>query len=278
MGSPRRSTADAGPQRAVVRGRSMEPAVKDGDRLVIDPADAGSVRPGEIATFRDGQGRVVTHRVLGRETGGGAPVIVTQGDGRTTPDPAWSEDDLVGRVTARVRSPRRLAVRLLRLERLAWWEVAESVVTRLQSVRALRTLQRRLLAVRVTIIAERRTPATGEWLAVTCTARDDKGSPVGWQSTVRQGPDAETGRPLWLLFGLQVRLRYRGQGIARRLVAAAEAAVAREGGGRIYAFVRPHNRPSVSLFVTSGWCVASPPEGTARVPELAECLCLIKDA
>lgn len=255
----------------------MEPAAKDGDRLTIEPADAATVRPGEIATFLDEGGRVVTHRVLGREEAGDGQVIVTQGDGRTVPDQAWSADRLVGRVTAVDRPPRRLGARLLRGERLAWWELAEIAVARLQRVRRLRRAQRRLFPVQAAIRTERRTASTGEWLALTSTAAAGTGAPAGWVTVVREGPDPETRRPLWLLFGLQVRLRYRGQGIARRLLAAADGAVAQEGGGRMYAFVRPGNRPSVALFTACGWRTAAPPAGTVRVPELAGCLCFVKD-
>ncbi len=170
----------------------MEPAAKDGDRLTIEPADAATVRPGEIATFLDEGGRVVTHRVLGREEAGDGQVIVTQGDGRTVPDPAWSADRLVGRVTAVDRPPRRLGARLLRGERLAWWELAEIAVARLQRVRCLRRAQRRLFPVQAAIRTERRTASTGEWLALTSTAAAGTGAPAGWVTVVREGPDPET--------------------------------------------------------------------------------------
>jgi|WetSurMetagenome_2_1015567.scaffolds.fasta_scaffold57688_3 signal peptidase I len=269
--------ARRGTRQAVVRGTSMRPGMERGDVLTVVAPDAVEpVRPGEVVTFLDECGNAVTHRLLGRDPAAGGPVMITQGDGRTEPDAPWPADRLVGRVTAAERAQGRLFRRMLALERLAWWEAGERLATRLRSWRPVRRLQRRLVPSRLTLREERRAADSGEWLAITCTACDARGRAAGWQTTLRQGPDTDA-RPLWLFFGLQVRLRYRGIGLSRRLLAAAEAGVAREGGGRMYAFVRPDNRPSLGLFRSSGWRAAAPPAGTVRVPELATCLCFVKD-
>ena len=294
MGSPPRSSAKpeatpgadhAGPaatgrrgtRRAVVCGTSMRPALEAGDELiVVEPDESKALRPGELVTFRNERGNTVTHRLLGREAAAAGPVLITQGDGRTEPDPPWPADRLIGRVSVAERPPARLLGRMLALERLAWWEAGERLATRLRGSSSLRRLQRRLLTPRLTLHEERRAPASGEWLAITCTARNERDEAVGWQTVLHQGADADS-TPLWLFFGLQVRLRYRGIGLGRRLLAAGEAAVARAGRGRLYAFVRPENQPSLRLLESSGWCAAAPPAGTVRAPELAPCVCFVKD-
>jgi GNAT superfamily N-acetyltransferase len=255
----------------------MRPEIEGGDVITVDePNAAEPVRPGEVVTFRDECGNAVTHRLLACEPAAGGPVMITQGDGRTEPDAPWPADRLVGRVTAAERAPARRLRRMLALERLAWWEAGEWLATRLRSWRSIRRLQRRLVPPGLALREERRAGESGEWLAITSTASDARGRAAGWQTVVRQGPDTDS-TPLWLFFGLQVRLRYRGIGLSRRLLAAAEASVAREGGGRMYAFVRPDNRPSLGLFRSSGWRAAAPPAGTVRVPELATCQCFVKD-
>jgi GNAT superfamily N-acetyltransferase len=294
MGSPPRSTGDPshgcasdrvargasdsrGPRQAVVRGTSMEPTLASGDEVTLAQGrDARAIATGEIVTFRDDEGRVVTHRVLGTERLGGSRRVVTQGDGRTEPDPAWPEERLIGRVTAASRPPPRLARRLVAFDRLAWWELAERAATRVRSWRFVRTLQHRAFRSDMPIRVERRLPESGSWLAITCTAAGVRKTAAGWLTAVRESPGVEEGPARWLSFGLQVRLRYRGLGLGRRLVAATEAAVRREGGGLLYGFVRPANRPSLALFRSAGWSVAPPPEGSVRGPELASCLCVMK--
>ena len=266
------------PTRLVVRGKSMQPAIADGDVLTIErPPATGAIGAGEIVSFRDDHGRVITHRLLGGEESGSRSVLVTQGDGRTEPDAPWPAERLVGRAVSAERPPQALLRRLVALERLAWWEVAERVATRARAWRPLRSLQRRFFSGSLAFREERRTGSSKTWLSVTCTAADERGKAAGWVTVVRQRADAATGKPLWLLFGLQVRLRYRGLGVGRRLLGAATAAVAREGGGRLYAFVRPGNRPSVELFSAMGWRVAEAPAGTVCAPELASSLCFTED-
>ena len=255
----------------------MRPEIERGDVLTVATPDAVEpLRSGEIVAFRDECGNAVTHRLLGSESSAGGPVMVTQGDGRTEPDAPWPADRLIGRVSAAEHPPARLLRRMLAFERLAWWEAGERLAVRVRAIRPLRRLQRRLFAPQLSMDEVRRAPSSGEWLAITCTARDARGEAVGWQTVLHQGADSDS-TPLWLLFGLQVRLRYRGIGLGRRLLAAGEAAVAREGRGRLYAFVRPENQPSLRLFASSGWRAVVPPAGTIRAPELASCVCFVKD-
>jgi signal peptidase len=76
----------------VVRGGSMEPTIAVGSLLLIDTSDR-DVRAGDIVTFREPDGQVVTHRVV-RE---GRKGIVTRGDANAANDLGRrSRDEVLG--------------------------------------------------------------------------------------------------------------------------------------------------------------------------------------
>jgi signal peptidase len=83
----------------VVRGGSMEPTISVGSLLLIDTSDRDP-RAGDIVTFREPSGQVVTHRVVRQSRKG----IVTRGDANAANDLGRrSRDEVVG--TARTWVP-----------------------------------------------------------------------------------------------------------------------------------------------------------------------------
>jgi signal peptidase len=83
----------------VVRGGSMEPEISVGSVLVIDTS-ARKPRAGDIVTFREPSGQVVTHRVVRT----GKKGLVTRGDANAANDLGRrSESEVLG--TARVWVP-----------------------------------------------------------------------------------------------------------------------------------------------------------------------------
>lgn len=77
-----------------VTGASMEPTLKDGDVLRIEPVGAPAI--GDLVTYADPAGTLVTHRVCGltrRE-------LSCRGDARAHADPPVLREAVVGRVTA----------------------------------------------------------------------------------------------------------------------------------------------------------------------------------
>lgn len=69
----------------VVQSGSMEPAIKTGSLIFVQPKV--TYRVGDIVTRKTGQpGVTITHRIVSRETQGGKPVFTTQGDGNTLAD------------------------------------------------------------------------------------------------------------------------------------------------------------------------------------------------
>jgi signal peptidase len=97
---------------------SMEPALPVGSTVVVRPKPVAEIVVGDVITFTDrddatGESRVVTHRVIGVESG---PRFRTKGDANDAPDPGaveaadvqgvqWYVVPLVGLVRDRLISP-----------------------------------------------------------------------------------------------------------------------------------------------------------------------------
>lgn len=71
---------------AIVSG-SMEPEIPTGSLIYVEAVEPGKLEPGEIATFRtgDGESGIVTHRVV--ENRKSEKELVTRGDANQAPDP-----------------------------------------------------------------------------------------------------------------------------------------------------------------------------------------------
>lgn len=85
-----------------VRGRSMLPTLRDGDRIVVGPC-LGLPRPGEILVRRDASAGFVAHRLVTVEMENGRRLYRMQGDNESALDAGCRREDLLGRVTAVVR-------------------------------------------------------------------------------------------------------------------------------------------------------------------------------
>jgi hypothetical protein len=68
--------------RVQVTGRSMRPFLQGGEVLIIEPIGSRRLRVGDVVLFKDGQDRLVIHRVIRvREVS-----VQTQGDALNEPD------------------------------------------------------------------------------------------------------------------------------------------------------------------------------------------------
>lgn len=78
-----------GYQALIVRSGSMEPAIRTGSVVLVQPVPASSLKVGDVITYeRAGETViVVTHRIVGILQGGPTPTFQTQGDASGAPDP-----------------------------------------------------------------------------------------------------------------------------------------------------------------------------------------------
>jgi len=87
----------------VVRSGSMTPAIATGDVVVVAPISPHSARVGDIVTFDDPHGRLISHRVRWIQRTGSRVRFTTQGDANTSQE-HWQvrSDGRIGRVVYRV--------------------------------------------------------------------------------------------------------------------------------------------------------------------------------
>lgn len=85
----------------VVTG-SMEPTIRPGDIVVMQPVNGAGVSVGDVVAFRpkDNQAQMITHRVVGKEiaSNGEGGRIITQGDANQTKDDPLSFGQVVGKM------------------------------------------------------------------------------------------------------------------------------------------------------------------------------------
>jgi hypothetical protein len=87
-------------------GSSMVPALRDGDRLRIEPVAHGTLMLGDIVVARRGP-RLVAHRLIALRDG----IATTRGDACVQEDAPISQTEIVGRVSRlkRARGARSMA-------------------------------------------------------------------------------------------------------------------------------------------------------------------------
>jgi hypothetical protein len=94
------------PVRFRARGDSMHPTIRCGEHLRVVPVEAAEVAVGDVVLARHKRG-LTAHRVVWID---GARII-TRGDNCSHDDPAFTSEDLVGRVHLRKFSQTRGWVR-----------------------------------------------------------------------------------------------------------------------------------------------------------------------
>lgn len=117
-----REVVSEGPSwRAKSRGESMYPLIKNGDILLIQPAKADEIQPGDIVIYRIPSGSFIAHRFIKRNVSGS---LLTNGDSMRHYDKLVDEEQVFGKVIQIERHSKTLKLegRLSKLNtRLITW-------------------------------------------------------------------------------------------------------------------------------------------------------------
>jgi signal peptidase I len=93
------------------RGYSMHPLVRDGDVLLVQPAEPSALRRGDLVLFRNRKGEMVVHRMIRRVGRNGALRFEFKGDRLTGPDELVPVTQIFGQVSSLERDGTCIDVR-----------------------------------------------------------------------------------------------------------------------------------------------------------------------
>jgi signal peptidase I len=89
-------------------GRSMHPAIREGETITVRPVLPSTIRRGDIILYRWQQG-VIAHRVIGiAKAAGGDFRLLTRGDAAGAQVEPVAPDQVLGKVVAAERNGRRV--------------------------------------------------------------------------------------------------------------------------------------------------------------------------
>ena len=127
-------------------GSSMQPLVRDGDVLRIEPLDERLLKPGEVVLCSQRPGSVVVHRVVRRQAGPEGVRYTIQGDQVGQPDGTLPLAQIHGRLVSLERAGKVIHLQGLPASLLGWLAVlrSRSSLGRGQSLQFFKHLVRRL--------------------------------------------------------------------------------------------------------------------------------------
>lgn len=251
-----------------VAGWSMYPTLTKGDRLTVEPVHPEQLWVGDLVLFHH-QGRLICHRLVAVHGTGPTPRLLTKGDATTGPGELLESDQVLGRVIAIERRRPRL-LRGPRVGALAvrinhWAERHRQGVglglRRLQDHRSYRLLMRAMLsrcfAYSVGVPEGRRWyryhPIRPGDQPVELKGHQRFHLVAKFGGTAVGSLHLRAGAAGFWLEALSVRLRYRGLGVASRLVVLAGDLAALGKARVLLAAVDAENQPSLRLFETLGF-------------------------
>ena len=107
-------------------GVSMQPFIRDGDILEIQPNGSELSRTTDIVLCKTPKGNLVAHRIVGIKPGEGCGKLIIQGDALGQPDGNIDQGEVLGRVVAVIRDGeyKRVDTPFMRFAGHLWMRIA----------------------------------------------------------------------------------------------------------------------------------------------------------
>jgi len=251
-----------------VAGRSMSPALWNGDQITVEPASPASLQVGDVILFHQ-CGQLICHRVVAIQDSRAGPRLITKGDAETGCREVTQPDQVLGRVVAVTRrwpwSHRGRWVSTLArwVDRGSEW-IAELIARGLQCLHGLRLyrlIMRSILSRSFAFYLG--VPERSRWISYqpishvgNVTLPTDRGDfhlfakLCGTSVGSLQGKAGPEG---YWIESLRVRIRYRGQGVGSQLLALAATVANRSKPPVLLASVEHANAAALHLFIKVGF-------------------------
>jgi hypothetical protein len=108
------------------RGASMRPLVRDGDMLLVEPANLHQIHIGDIVLFRHQPGKILVHRVIRKRLDKQGTSFLIQGDQAAQADGWMPQECLFGRLSAVERDGNHFFMGSMRMRILSCFAVLRS--------------------------------------------------------------------------------------------------------------------------------------------------------
>ncbi|MFH1772363.1 MAG: signal peptidase I [Candidatus Omnitrophota bacterium] len=249
---------DARLLRFKAKGKSMHPAIKDGDILTLEKPIKETLKEGEIIFFlRNGKCPVI-HRIKRIEKEQEKILIYTGGDSLNGADEAVDLENVIGRVCAIERNShpihverkpgqfKKTAALFLSRALLRFKKLAAFLLYRIQGLSIYRFIARRLVKIDEDFSIVNISPSD-------FSIRAKKAVKIIGRVTLSFFPDSEPDFKGWWIFSTWVNWPYRRCGIANRLVNKAVELAALKGTKQVNLLAFSDSKAALDLYQSLGF-------------------------
>jgi len=242
--------------RFLAKGRSMYPAIRDGDIVNVEPVKGQEIRLGDVVFYRNNEERMVVHRIIKKRVRSDGCVFITRGDANRYGEEVVL-NQIFGRVRILERKGRKTNItqswgRLRGLISSAFFcslikfrYTGGRILRYVHGIKVYRYLAKKIIKVKINYVWECASNGRNVLFA------KKNGQVIAKLKLNDFSEDYPYG---WWIFDMWVKWPYRGLGIGSYLTQEACNYVAKYKGAQIRLFVFEDNKPALRLYEKMKFC------------------------
>ena len=247
------------------RGRSMYPAIRDGDILNVEPIAINEIRLGDVLFYKSEDGSTAVHRLIKRFFREGRILLVIKGDANKDHGEEVSPEMVVGIIKIVERRGRKIHLEHIsvRLQSIfygvfspviiSFKRIGSKFLPHIQGIKVYRNLAKKLIHSEIVY----------QWQAAEGSARsllaksEDK---VVGVVTIKNILEFNFYHQGWWIFDMWVDWHYRRLGIGRQLTDMTCTLAAKKGASKVNLLVFTDNKPAINFYQKMGFYQTSIPK------------------